>query len=375
VRVTHVIDSLGHGGAEQNLLTMLEQLRDDDHQIVYLYPDHALLEAFRLVSSSQHCLNVRVSRDLAHAPRSIAALVRRHGSELVHSQLLRSQIVGRVAAAATRRPSVVTWQNTSYGVASLSEFANSTTKRSVTLALDRATGLVDSRIIAVSEFVRRENCRVLKVAPEKVEVVHNALPPNRLRRVDESVRRAIRDEVGLSEGAPLLVSVGRLVEQKNQLAAIQAMPRILRDSPKAVLAIAGEGPLRATLEAAIGAEGLSSCVRLLGRRRDVGALLQAADLFVFPSLFEGLPVALVEAAAVGVACVASDIPQNREVLEGCSASVLVAPSVDAIAAAVARGLSSRRETHEDAALVSTRFAATFVAKRMRQVLVRAIGDA
>ena len=112
----------------------------------------------------------------------------------------------------------------------------------------------------------------------------------------------------------MLLNVGRLVLAKNQAELIRAMPAILREFPRSHLLIAGEGPERRALEETISELGLSASVHLLGNRSDIPELLRLADVFVFPSLYEGHPGALVEAMFASLPIVASDIPVHRETL-------------------------------------------------------------
>ncbi len=128
--------------------------------------------------------------------------------------------------------------------------------------------------------------------------------------------------------------MGRLALAKNQAELIRAMPAILRQAPNCRLLIAGEGPLRPSLEALIAELDLAGSVQLLGNRDDIPQLLYVADVFVFPSLFEGHPGALVEAMFAARPIVASAIPVHGETLLDGQAGALV-PLGDANALAQA----------------------------------------
>ena len=122
-----------------------------------------------------------------------------------------------------------------------------------------------------------------------------------------------------------LLSVGRLVGHKDHATSIAAMASLARTSPLARLVIAGAGPLRSTLQAQIDSLGVARHVTLLGARTDVPALLRTADLFVFPSRFEGLGIALMEALAAGLPGVSSRIATSLEVADGSPAVRYFAP--------------------------------------------------
>src|SRR5688572_26112997 len=118
LRIVHVIESLGHGGAEQNLLSLLRRLPAPDyqHELVWLYDDTRLLEAFRPHVASLMPLQVSRRWQLPLAIARLAAHLRATRPDVVHVQLIRAQLVARLAAvlSATGLPVVTTWQNAFY---------------------------------------------------------------------------------------------------------------------------------------------------------------------------------------------------------------------------------------------------------------------
>lgn len=127
---------------------------------------------------------------------------------------------------------------------------------------------------------------------------------------DPAVRSAQRTELGM-EDAFLIGHAGHLAPVKNQQFLLELMPQILEKKPNAFLLLLGEGADRPLLEAKIERLGLQDHVRLMGNVTNVNELLNAMDVFVFPSLYEGMPLALIEAQANGLPCVISDhIPHD-----------------------------------------------------------------
>lgn len=120
------------------------------------------------------------------------------------------------------------------------------------------------------------------------------------------VRNEVRKELGIAEGTTVLGHVGRFNEQKNHEMLIDIFHNWLKRNDDSCLLMAGEGPLRQTIEEKARVMGLSDNVKFLGVRSDIDRLMQAFDVFVFPSHHEGLPVTLVEAQAAGLPCVVSD---------------------------------------------------------------------
>ena len=132
----------------------------------------------------------------------------------------------------------------------------------------------------------------------------------------EEIRRNIRKELEIKEDEKLLLSVGELIPRKNHEEVIRALANPAKTAGvKFRYCICGHGDLEEHLKVLISELGLSERVTLLGYRNDIRSLLYGADLFVFPSKQEGMPMALLEAAASGISVVASDIRGNREILE------------------------------------------------------------
>ena len=135
------------------------------------------------------------------------------------------------------------------------------------------------------------------------EVFPNAIH-GRKYRFDPQLRETVRQELGLGD-AFTVMHVGRFDAVKNQAFLLEVFARILEQEPKARLVLVGDGALRPELQRR--AEDIlpSGAVLFTGIRSDVARLLQAADVFAFPSLYEGLPVTVIEAQAAGLPCVKS----------------------------------------------------------------------
>jgi glycosyltransferase involved in cell wall biosynthesis len=145
-------------------------------------------------------------------------------------------------------------------------------------------------------------------------------------------RKALERQLGLTPGRHLVVSVGRLVEQKNQALAIRA----LADVPDTTLAIVGEGPLRAELEQLARTMDVAERIVFTGLRPDARALMGASDAIVLPSNWEGLPLVALEALASGRPLVATAVRGIRELLADGESAVLVPPHDPAVLASALR---------------------------------------
>ncbi len=141
------------------------------------------------------------------------------------------------------------------------------------------------------------------------QVIHNAID-TLAYRYDAASRSAMRQQLGLSEELTI-GHVGRFNPPKNHPFLLEIFAALLKREPNAVLLLVGGGDDLPKIQAKAQALGISGRVRFLGVRSDVADLMQATDVFVFPSLYEGLPVTMVEAQAAGLPCLISDcIPRE-----------------------------------------------------------------
>lgn len=162
--------------------------------------------------------------------------------------------------------------------------------------------------VGVSQTVLNSATRHSNLYKTKfIKIYNGTLPLD-----SEQSTKKVRADWGLPENIPLLLNVGRLAEQKNQGILLEALHYL----PEAHLVLAGEGELRTFLQQKVAELRLVERVHFLGelQPQDVWALLCVSNIFVFPSLYEGMPLALIEAMRTGLPIVASDIPVMREVL-------------------------------------------------------------
>ena len=144
-----------------------------------------------------------------------------------------------------------------------------------------------------------------KELAKKAVVLKNAIDTRRYL-FDAQVRKRVREELDIDDKALAICHVGRFDKVKNHSFIVDIFAEILKKRPDAQLLLIGDGVLRAQTEQKVHEKGLDTQVKFLGVRRDVHELLQAFDVMLFPSLFEGLPVTLVEAQSAGLPCVISE---------------------------------------------------------------------
>ena len=191
--------------------------------------------------------------------------------------------------------------------------------------IDRQVGRMVDKYIAVSPAAARHLIERKRVPQSKIQVIRNGRDLDRYapRGMDESNR--IRRELGVA-GEPAILVPARLADQKGHRYLIEAIARLLPRWPQLTLLLAGEGPLEAALRDQCARCGINGQARFLGYREDIPELLAAADLVVLPSLYEGLPLAAIEALAAGRPIVATAVDGTPEVVIDGKTGLLVPPA-------------------------------------------------
>ena len=186
-------------------------------------------------------------------------------------------------------------------------------------------------VVAVSE----DNLRILRshyaLHPRKGEVVHYGRPPIFFRERDDASRKTMRSSLGIPDAAIVCITAARFAPVKgyeHQFAAILKM-RELPEWHRLYFVWIGDGPLMEGFRQRVIDAGLADHVKLLGQRDDVASLLDAADIFVLPTHHEGMPLAIIEAMAKGLAVVASAVSGIPEQL-GNTGRLITDPNVDPV---------------------------------------------
>jgi len=185
------------------------------------------------------------------------------------------------------------------------------------------TSMVNWGIIQklIASSTRTKNNAVqVGVDPQKIIVIHNAIMPFDVRDVD---RDAVRKRIGLHKDDVFFLAVGRLVYEKGHEFLVEAMSTVGQAGGRVVAGICGDGPLREQMTSQIAELGLQESVILLGQWDDIPELLAAADGFVLPSRWEGLPMALLEGMMAGLPVIAARVEGVEDVVEGGLHGLLV----------------------------------------------------
>lgn len=177
------------------------------------------------------------------------------------------------------------------------------------------TFLVNSGVIQtlVASSARTKNNAIeAGVRPEKITTIYNAIMPFDVSHID---REIVRQKIGLKKDDVFFVVVGRLVYEKGHEFLVEAMSIVTKSDSRAVAGICGAGPLHDQLQAQIEKLNLHDKVKLLGQWDEIPELLAASDVFVLPSRWEGLPMALLEGMMAGLPVIATRVEGVDEVVQ------------------------------------------------------------
>jgi len=240
------------------------------------------------------------------------------------------------AARAARRAGVRTVVHTVHGLLEREPWHG--------VPLKRWAARFTDRVVPVSEPLREYLLRIVRLPAAMITLVPNGVDLDAFRPGQR--RSAWRADLGISPEALVIGNVARLDGVKNHADLLNGFAMMRPRAPEAVLAIAGDGPLRRDLEARAAALGVAQHVRFLGQTRDIAALYREFDLFVLSSSAEGTSLSVLEAMASGVCVVATAVGGTPALLGEGPVGRLVAPADPAaLAAAMADLLHDHRQRH------------------------------
>jgi glycosyltransferase involved in cell wall biosynthesis len=350
--VVHISDSELFGGTEQIILELLETFGGRGWNCVLLRPQvqalSPLAERARSLGVEQYASQTLNGwSGLARLPHLIRQL-RSIRPAVVHAHLTTPLgcRFSLIAAAVARVPAVV---------ATAHLLIESSANRS---AQQRVLVSAVDRYIAVSKHVASRLRDGFGVPSEKISTVLNGV---RLARFDHLTPNGLRDQLTGGANVPVILTVARLHPQKG----LEFLLDAARQVPDALFLVAGEGPQRPALEQEARALGLGARVRFLGFRTDVPELLANCDLFVLPSLFEGLPISVLEAMAAGKPVVATSVGGTDEAVVDGDTGLLVPPGdAPALATAIRQLIHDGALAERLGAAGRARVAAHFTAQTM-----------
>jgi glycosyltransferase involved in cell wall biosynthesis len=353
ITVIHFTDSDSFGGTEQALLHTLAGLDRQRWQPVLFHHgepgiDPLLRQAKDRNVKLRTVPRMQTVRDLHRLPEFIGA-IRSERPVVFHAHLTwpLSCKYGLLAAILARVPAIV---------ATVQLYLDPPKKRSVHTQLRFIAGRVD-RYLAVSHAVATQLSHALDIPPRKLEVVHNGIP---LPVSQRPAMSRLRNLLPCVAERPIVLTTARLEGQKGHRYLLEAAAQ----HPEAMFVLAGEGSERARLEAQAKELRLADRIVFLGYRADVRHLLDDCDLFVLPSLNEGLPLSILEAMAASKPVIATSVGGTAEVIVNGETGLLVPPADPTALAGAIRAVLSTPQLAERLAMGGAARVRQFSADKM-----------
>lgn len=308
--ILHLIDDLEVGGAERVMSDLAGHLKMRGYTVaVCSFRNGEVRRKLEREGIEVIILNKNRPYDPVFLFK-LASIIKRRRVDLVHSHLIVADIYGWIACKLLSLPFMITVHGE--GLTDLRHGG------SVLNFIMRRTG----RVVAVSEDLRRKIAR--KASPDNLSTVHNGIEIEAFNLDHRSIPPANIDP-RLNESDLIVGSVGRLHPVKGYGYLLEAVPKVKAAVPRVKFVIAGEGVLRRELEEKAERLGIGGTVLFLGHRDDIPEVLSCFDIFVLPSLTEGISISILEAMAASKPVIATDVGGNPEVVEGGTTGVLVKP--------------------------------------------------
>ncbi|MDD5428223.1 MAG: glycosyltransferase family 4 protein [Candidatus Omnitrophica bacterium] len=329
MKILQVTTHINIGGIANYILSLSEALAAKGVGVVVASGGGNLEGEFRLRKIPHMRLNIKTKFEFG--PKVIlsafrlANIVRRERIDIIHAHTRVSQVAGLLASLLTGVPYVTTC----HGYFKV-----------------RSRKMIDTwgcRVIAISDAVRRHLKEDLGVDDGRIRLIYSGVDQYKFtRKYSDEDKADIMRELGLKD-APVVGTIGRLSQVKGQRYLVQAMPDIIAGTGGAQCLIVGDGPEKLALENLAKALSIRDSVYFAPSYVDTPKLLAIMDVFVFPSVKEGLGIALLEAMAAGKACVASDIGGISDIIEDPSYGTLVpVGDIKAIAGSVTALIGDKR---------------------------------
>lgn len=295
IRVCQVLHGIVGGGSEQVVLNYCSRMRDIHFDLLYQYePNPQILERFS--EAGINCIQIpdKVHHPLKHLWKMFRIFRKGH-YDVVHSHLdwyMNSYVCFLAMLAGVKKR--------------IAHHHQAYSKWNFLCAILRIPcKLFATHWLACGEAAAINGWGKSAVAKGKVTILPNAIDPERFK-FNKTARREIRSKYGIAENDFVVGHVGRFYPQKNHEFLIDVFAGLHKRKANAKLLLLGEGPLHEPIKQKVKSLGLTNTVIFAGLQKDVAQFYSAMDVFAFPSLWEGLPLTLVEAQYAGLPCIVSE---------------------------------------------------------------------
>jgi len=345
LKILFVVDGLWVGGTEQSLAAMLPYLLQAGIKPIIACFNHYPKEGVEdQVLRQGFDVRFLCGKGFISRVRELRRLIQLERPDLIHTALFKADVIGRLAAMGSSTAVMTSLVSLPYDPVRFRDpDINPSKLRGVQLVDAWTARYLTTHFHAVSHAAKAAAVSSMGVQPERITVIERGRDPDYFKQRTPEQRQQARLQLGLCEDDEVIVNVGRHEYAKGLPYLLAAMEKLIQRHPRLILLNAGRsGRLTPELERLRDKARLNGQVRFLGHRDDIPEILAAADLFVFPSVYEGLPGAVIEAMGLGLPIVASGIPSIRELVEeNCNALLVKPASSSELGIAIERLLKDR----------------------------------
>ena len=346
-RVVWIIDSLGHGGAENLTLSLMQHFNRDRFILrvcaLQIRNGNPIAKELEKIDIPVDLVQVPNLRHLANLPNLVRYL-QKTKPDLIHTQLGFSDILGSFAAKLLGIPCVSTLHIVGLPENDFSEFLR------VKLWWFCLRNFCDC-VITVSEHTRNYHIQMGKLPKNKVVTIYNGIDLSIYEDKTQDKLRDIKRTLNINPNSVLIITVAVLRKQKGIQYMIEALPTLLETVPDLCYLVVGDGEYRNDLQELVREKNLENHVVFTGHRSDIPQMLAISDIFVLPTLTEALPTVLIEAMASRKSIVVSNVGGVPELITDGVNGLLVAPSDPPGLAEACKWLIQNKEKKEALAAV------------------------
>jgi glycosyltransferase involved in cell wall biosynthesis len=320
-KIVHIFKATGVSGSENHLLTLLPELNKKfDVYVILLIESTNQVDELKAVLEENGITVYRVI--IKHhldffVILKIYSLIKKIRPNIAHTHLVHADIYGTLSCRIARVPRIISSKHNHdpFRAHPLFKLVSSFVSR------------YHDRIIAISESLKEFLYKVEGIDKEKITVIKYGLNPEKLASVSTKLNKklTLRDEFKIPHDYIIIGNVARLISQKGYPFLIDAFHDLVKEGFKIVLIIVGEGLLREELQNQVQDLGLEDKVFFTGYRTDVIQLMDEFDIFVFPSIWEGFGLVLLEAMSLGKPIISSNVGAIPEIVIDGETGFLVMP--------------------------------------------------
>lgn len=314
IRIVFVVNGFAVGGGEKKLLELVSKLRrfhaDEFHLTVCSVGQGGPLQGEFESTGVKTVVFPKTGKYDISLVWKVKQLLKEEKADIVQTTLFYADVIGSLAARLAGIKNILSWE----AITQPYNFKH--------LAAYRLAGKAFQYSIAVSHAIQNQVIVERHLPPRKTLTIPYGID---LEHFTPRTNPKWRKEMGFKPTDLLLGTIARLTRQKGHAFLLDAVPAILKQFPQAHFLLVGDGPLNEKLQSHANRLGVGNAVHFLGFRRDVREILNALDVFVLPSLYEGLPNAVLEAMACGLPVVATHVDGTPEAVRHHQTGILVPP--------------------------------------------------